>query len=177
MRQDVTGQQSQFREPETGFGGKDKLAMQPDHLFGGQRRMLNRPAVAIDQIAEFGAEGQIGGQHQWLGILRVMADMDREGRVVGVDLGLAGHERQPGCIANRASFTGKSALGVGWGGGKLMGTRWRGNGRTKSPYSRGRPFALGAASDSDGRCNCGPSVRQSVAPWPRVAQQFQTQHP
>ncbi len=59
MGQDIARQESQFRQPKARRIGGDKLAMQTNHLFGRQRRVLNGPTVAVNVVERFGVERKV----------------------------------------------------------------------------------------------------------------------
>ena len=67
--------------------------MEAEHLFGSQRGMLHRPAVAIEKIGCLRLDlAQTRGRHQCLFIVRVMAGVDGEGCRICGDAGLLGYQ-------------------------------------------------------------------------------------
>ena len=81
--QDCPGQQRQLREALTGLLLVHELAGGAQHLFGRERELLDRPAVAVQRAQHLGRQRERRRHQQWLGVGRVGDRDDGEGRAAG----------------------------------------------------------------------------------------------
>ena len=60
--EDRTSEERQFRETLDSLGSMNKLTVSTQHLFGGERKLLDRPAVVIEGSDRSGLQSQRGCQ-------------------------------------------------------------------------------------------------------------------
>lgn len=106
--EDIAGEQSQFREAEDAIGSKDELAVQADHLFGGEGDLFHGPTVKIEGEDRERLQVDIGGQHQGVLIERIEEDPDVEGLTLRVDLVVGQDQVLPGVNLNHTSLPGET---------------------------------------------------------------------
>jgi hypothetical protein len=85
--EDRAGQQRQCRAASAGLWGRDGGACDAEHLLGGQRGLLDRPAVEAAVAQSACGDGQRGREHRRLGPARVADGDEPDGRAVRGDVG------------------------------------------------------------------------------------------
>lgn len=113
MGEHIAGQERQLREAKARFVAEDELAMQTEHLFGGQRRLLNRPANSVDQIEVLRRQGDVSDESHRFFVVRIVEDKERNGGIACIHFGRGGHSVVPSFIANGAVLITASAHRLG----------------------------------------------------------------
>ena len=85
--QDRPSEQGELREPLTGFLGMHELPGRAQHLFGRERELFDRPAVAVQPAEVLGCQRQRRGQQQRVDVGRVVDRRDAEGPAAGRRVG------------------------------------------------------------------------------------------
>ena len=136
--EDRAGQERQLREALAGLGCGDERAGGAEHLLGGERELLDRPAVEVEVAQGACGDGQGGRQHQRLGPARIVDDDEPEGRAgpggrpaaPGRPTTRRGRPRRPPARSRRGPAASRPAPGPD--------RSARGGGPAR-PASRGRP--------------------------------------
>lgn len=138
ISQHITSQQGEFRQTETGQVSKDELTMETNHLFGGQRRLLHRPAFFVDEVNILGRDSQVSSQNKWVFVGWIEKDVNGQGEGIGVHFCGTADQLAPGMHLDCTLCIGKDAGLVRLGGWNCI-------------------AAMGAGQRSDGLAVFGPT--------------------